>query len=212
MVNIEEILGEMGKEIKGYMGSALIGSDGIPVAAHPPMVKFDTRTMPPPGMPGKPGGPPPGFGPGPGGPPPGFGPGGPGGPPPGFGPGGPGGPPPGFGPGGPGGPPPGFGPGSLPPGLVGPSGVPKSPMEVAEAISAQMTMLLKLVQTTSQKIRIGEIEDNLTSTDFAYVMMRFLPGRQYFLGLTVDRRTGNLGNMRLISKTYANRIAQMLPH
>jgi predicted regulator of Ras-like GTPase activity (Roadblock/LC7/MglB family) len=175
MVNFEQILGEMGAEITGYLGSALIGTDGIPVAAHPPQVKFDSRS-------GRPGGP--------------------GGPPPGMVPGGPGGPPPGMGPGGPGGP---------PPGLMGPSGVPRSPMEVAEAISAQMTMLLTLVDTTTAKIDIGEVEDNLTSTDFAYVMMRFIPGRKYFLGLTVDRRAGNLGNMRLISKMYANRIGQLLP-
>jgi predicted regulator of Ras-like GTPase activity (Roadblock/LC7/MglB family) len=84
-------------------------------------------------------------------------------------------------------------------------------MEAAEAISAQMTMLLKLVETTSSKISIGEVEDNLTTTDFAYVMMRFIPGRKYFLGLTVDRRAGNLGNMRLISKMYANRLGQLLP-
>jgi predicted regulator of Ras-like GTPase activity (Roadblock/LC7/MglB family) len=208
MANFEQILGEMGAEITGYLGSALIGTDGIPVAAHPPMVQFDPRTGNLMGEagPGGPGGPPPGMPPG--------GPGGPGGPPPGMGPGGPGGPPPGMGPGGPGGPPPGMGPGGpggMPAGLVGPSGVPKSPMEVAEAISAQMTMLLKLVDTTTGKIKIGEVEENLTTTDFAYVMMRFIPGRNYFLGLTVSRKGGNLGNMRLISKMYANRIGQMLP-
>jgi predicted regulator of Ras-like GTPase activity (Roadblock/LC7/MglB family) len=212
MVNFEQILGEMGAEITGYMGCALIGTDGIPIAAHPPMPKFDPRTPPPPGMrPGGPGGPPPGMGPGgPGGPPPGMGPGGPGGPPPGMRPGGPGGPPPGMGPGGPGGPPPGMGPGGpggLPPGMAGA----KTPMEMAEVISAQMTMLLKLVDTTTSKINLGEIEDNLTTTDFAYVLMRFLPGHKFFLGLTVDRRAGNLGNMRLITKLYAGRIAALLP-
>jgi predicted regulator of Ras-like GTPase activity (Roadblock/LC7/MglB family) len=103
-----------------------------------------------------------------------------------------------MGPGGPGGPPPGL-------------GGAKTPMEMAEIISAQMTMLLKLVETTSSKINLGEIEDNLTTTDFAYVLMRFLPGRRYFLGLTVDRRAGNLGNMRLITKMYANRFSALLP-
>ncbi|MBN1439406.1 MAG: DUF4388 domain-containing protein [Anaerolineales bacterium] len=204
MVNFEQILGEMGAEVTGYLGSALIGTDGIPIAAHPPMPKFDVRSMgpggPPPGMgpggPGGPGGPPPGMKPGTF--PPGMGPGGPGGPPPGMGPGGPGGPPPGMGPG---------GPGKLPPSMAGA----KSPMEMAEVISAQMTMLLKLVETTSSKINLGEIEDNLTTTDFAYVLMRFLPGRKYYLGLTVDRRAGNLGNMRLITKMYANRIATLFP-
>jgi len=172
MVNFEELLGAMGAEVTGYLGSALIGTDGIPIAAHPPMVKFDPRMGPPPGM--RPGGSPPGMGPG--------------------GSGGPGGPPPGMGPGGPGG-----------------SGGPPSTMDMAEVIAAQMTMLLKLVETTTNKINIGEVEDNLTTTDFAYVMMRFVPGRKYFLGLTVDRRAGNLGNMRLISKMYANRISQLLP-
>jgi predicted regulator of Ras-like GTPase activity (Roadblock/LC7/MglB family) len=185
MANFEEILAELGNEVTGYLGSALIGTDGIPVATHPPLVKFDPRGPRPPGAPG---GPPLPGRPG--------GPGGPGGPPPGFGPGGPGGPPPGFGPGGPG------GPGGPPPGM---------PQEVAEAIAAQMTMLLKLVETSTAKINVGDIEDNLTTTDFAYVLMRFLPGRKYFLGLTVDRHAGNLGNMRLISKMYANRIGQLLP-
>jgi predicted regulator of Ras-like GTPase activity (Roadblock/LC7/MglB family) len=192
MTDFMEILAEMGKEVKGYIGSALIGTDGIAIANHPPMGEFGPRGARPP-MPGGPGAP--------GGPPPGFGPGGPGGPPPGFGPGGPGGPPPGFGPGGPGGPPPGFGPG----------GVPPSPEAVVEMIVAQMTMLLKLVETTAAKTGIGEIEDILTTTDLSYVLMRFIPGRKFFLGLTVDRRTGNLGSMRLISRTYANRIAQLLP-
>jgi predicted regulator of Ras-like GTPase activity (Roadblock/LC7/MglB family) len=186
MVNFEEILGEMGAEITGYLGSALIGTDGIPIAAHPPMPKFDPR-MGPPGMrPGGPGGPPPGM---PSGMPPG-------GPPPGMPPGGP---------------PPGMPPGGPPPGMAGPGAAPKTPMEMAEIVAAQMTMLLKLLETTSAKLNIGEIEDNLTTTDFAYVLMRFLPGRRYFLGLTVDRRAGNLGNMRLITKMYANRIASPLP-
>jgi predicted regulator of Ras-like GTPase activity (Roadblock/LC7/MglB family) len=82
---------------------------------------------------------------------------------------------------------------------------------MVEAIVAQMTMLLKLVDTTAAKTKIGEIEDNLTTTDMSYVLMRFIPGHKFFLGLTVDRRAGNLGNMRLISRMYANRIAQLLP-
>jgi predicted regulator of Ras-like GTPase activity (Roadblock/LC7/MglB family) len=174
MTNFMEILAEMGNEVTGYIGSALIGTDGIAIANHPPMGEFGPRGARPPmpGMPGGPGGPPPGFGPG--------------------GPGGPGGPPPGFGPGGPGGPPP-------------------SPEAVVEAIVAQMTMLLKLVDTTAAKTKIGEIEDVLTTTDLSYVHMRFIPGHKFFLGLTVDRRTGNLGNVRLISRMYANRIGQLLP-
>jgi hypothetical protein len=94
------------------------------------------------------------------------------------------------------------------PGGPGPQG---APVGGPEMIAPQMTMLLKLVDTTAAKTNIGEIEDNLTTTDFAYVLMRFVPGHKYFLGVTVDRRSGNLGNMRLITKLYAGRFAQILP-
>ncbi len=81
-----------------------------------------------------------------------------------------------------------------------------------EVISAQMTLLLKLVDTSVTKLGAGVIEDNLTTTANAYLMMRFLPDKQYYLGLAVDRKAGNLGNMRLISKMYADRLAKAMPH
>ncbi len=80
-----------------------------------------------------------------------------------------------------------------------------------ESISAQMTLLLKLVDTSATKLGAGNVEDNLTTTSGAYVMMRYLPDKQYYLGLAVDRKSGNLGNMRLISKMYAERIAKAMP-
>ena len=80
-----------------------------------------------------------------------------------------------------------------------------------ETMSAQMTMLLKLVDTSVGKLGAGVIEDNLTSTENAYVLARFLPGKQYYLGMVANRKTGNLGNMRLISKTYAERLGKAMP-
>jgi len=81
-----------------------------------------------------------------------------------------------------------------------------------ELISAQMTMLFKLVDGSVTKLGAGEIEDNLTTTDNAYLLMHFLPGsKQYYLGVAVDRKTGNLGNLRLISKMYAERISKAMP-
>lgn len=80
-----------------------------------------------------------------------------------------------------------------------------------EEISAQGTMLLKLVDTSVEKLGSGVIEDNLTTTENAYLLMRFLPGKQYYLGIAANRKTGNLGNMRLISKTYADRLSKAMP-
>lgn len=80
-----------------------------------------------------------------------------------------------------------------------------------DLISAQMTMLLKLVDTSIEKIKAGQIEDDLVTTANAYILMRFLPGKSYYLGIAADRKTGNLGNVRLISRTYADRLAKALP-
>lgn len=80
-----------------------------------------------------------------------------------------------------------------------------------DTISAQLTMLLKLVDASVEKLGAGVIEDNLTTTENAYILMRFLPGKQYYLGMAANRKTGNLGNLRLISKLYAERLAQALP-
>jgi predicted regulator of Ras-like GTPase activity (Roadblock/LC7/MglB family) len=81
-----------------------------------------------------------------------------------------------------------------------------------ETISAQLTMLLKLVDLSVEKLGAGDIEDNLTTTENAFILMRFLPGKQYYLSLAVNRKSGNLGNMRLISKIYAERLSKAIPH
>jgi len=80
-----------------------------------------------------------------------------------------------------------------------------------ELMSAQGTMLLKLVDTAVDKLKAGQIEDDLVTTANAYMLMRFLPGKNYYLAMVADRKTGNLGNMRLIGKTYAERLAKAMP-
>jgi len=81
-----------------------------------------------------------------------------------------------------------------------------------EAISAQMTQLLKLVDTSTTKLNAGNLEDHLLTTQNAYVLMRFLPDKQHFLGVAVDRKSGNLGNARLISKMFSERLDKAMPH
>lgn len=80
-----------------------------------------------------------------------------------------------------------------------------------ESISAQMTLLLKLVDTSTTKLNAGSVEDNLLTTENAYVLMRFLPEKQYFLGIAADRKTGNLGNLRLMSRMYSDRLGKAMP-
>jgi predicted regulator of Ras-like GTPase activity (Roadblock/LC7/MglB family) len=79
-----------------------------------------------------------------------------------------------------------------------------------ETFGAQMTILLKLVDGSVEKLGAGVVEDNLITTENAYMLMRFLPEKQYFLCIIVDRKTGNLGNMRLISKIYSERLSKAM--
>lgn len=87
----------------------------------------------------------------------------------------------------------------------------KSGKSNPEAIGAQLAVLFKLVDTSTGKMNAGALEDNLLTTDNAYVLTRYLPGKSYFLGVAVDRKSGNLGNLRLMSKLYTDRIAKAMP-
>jgi predicted regulator of Ras-like GTPase activity (Roadblock/LC7/MglB family) len=81
-----------------------------------------------------------------------------------------------------------------------------------DVISAQMTLLLKLVDTSVEKLGAGIVQDNLTTTQMFYILMKHLPDKTHFLGLSADKKTANLGNMRLITKVYMDRISQAIPH
>ena len=81
-----------------------------------------------------------------------------------------------------------------------------------ENISAQMTMLIKLAQTSVTKLKAGEIEADLLTTDKAVIQLYFLEDAGYFLGVAADRSTANLGNLRLYSRIYAEQLSKALPH
>ena len=81
-----------------------------------------------------------------------------------------------------------------------------------DLFTSQMTLLLKLVSNSSDKIGAGQLEDNLVTTEKAYVLMRYLPGNQYYLVLMAFKKSGNLGNMRLLSKLYTERLNKAMPH
>ncbi len=80
-----------------------------------------------------------------------------------------------------------------------------------DTINAQMTMFIKLVDTSVDKLEAGAIEDNLLTTDKAYLLMRFLDDKSYYLGIAADRKKANLGNIRLVSRVFSERLAKAMP-
>lgn len=80
-----------------------------------------------------------------------------------------------------------------------------------EAINAQMALLVKLVDTTVTRLTQDVVEDYLLTTDHAFLLVRFLEGKDYFLGLAADRGSAKLGNLRLNSRIYSDRVDKALP-
>ena len=81
-----------------------------------------------------------------------------------------------------------------------------------ENVSAQITTLFRLVDGSVDKLGAGVLEDNLLTTEKGYILMRFLPGKEYFLAIATTRKEGNLGNLRLMSKMYTEQLSKAMPH
>jgi predicted regulator of Ras-like GTPase activity (Roadblock/LC7/MglB family) len=81
-----------------------------------------------------------------------------------------------------------------------------------ENVSAQITTLFRLVDASVDKLGAGVLEDNLLTTEKSYILMRFLPGKEYFLAIGASRKDGNLGNLRLMSKMYTDQLSKAMPH
>lgn len=94
---------------------------------------------------------------------------------------------------------------------IGLSQFTKSKKVDVENINAQMTLLVKLIETTVDKLGAGVIEDILLTTEDAYLLVRYLKDRGFYLGIAADRKTAQVGNMRLISKLFVERVAKVMP-
>lgn len=80
-----------------------------------------------------------------------------------------------------------------------------------DAIGAQTALLIKLVDTSTAKLNAGSLEDSLLTTENAYVLVRYLTGKSYFLAIVADRRNASLGNLRLMSRVYSERVTKAIP-
>ncbi len=91
------------------------------------------------------------------------------------------------------------------------AGYASSPDFDAEAASAQFALVMKLVSKTAEQLGSGEVQDNLVTTEDAYVLARFLGDGSYYLGVAVSKDMGSLGNVRLMTRNYADDIWDAIP-
>ena len=76
--------------------------------------------------------------------------------------------------------------------------------------SARFAVVMKLAAKASDKIGMGAVDDNLVTTDKAYIIARFLGNGSYYWGVAVTRNA-TLGTVRMMMKEYADQIWDAIP-
>jgi predicted regulator of Ras-like GTPase activity (Roadblock/LC7/MglB family) len=77
--------------------------------------------------------------------------------------------------------------------------------------SARFAMVMKLAGNVTSKVGMGNVDDNLVTTDRAYVLTRFLGDGSYFLNVAVTRNA-ILGSVRLLMNEYSPQLWGAIPH
>lgn len=80
-----------------------------------------------------------------------------------------------------------------------------------ELASAQFALVMKLTQKTMSQLGDREMEDNLVTTRNIYVLTRFLGDGSYFLIVAVTKSYASLGNIRLITRQYSEKLWDLIP-
>ncbi|MDY7042073.1 MAG: DUF4388 domain-containing protein [Chloroflexota bacterium] len=107
-------------------------------------------------------------------------------------------------------------PGFIAAGVAGMDGLPIAEHSVnpdfnMEAAAAQFALVMKLVQKSVSQLGKDEIEDNLVTTDNAYLLTRLLGDGSYFLSIAVDKGAASLGNVRLMTRQFADDLWAAIP-
>lgn len=77
---------------------------------------------------------------------------------------------------------------------------------IPAVIAPLMTQLLKFVNSAVDKLNAGKVEDDVVTTQEAYILLRYLPENNFYLIIVAERAKASLGNLRLVARTYANKI------
>ncbi len=86
--------------------------------------------------------------------------------------------------------------------------VPPGSMLNAELAAAQLAAIFRISRTTSDKLKAGDLEDNLLTSTAGQILIRPL-GQESYLAI-VTTRDAPLGIVRLVVKSYASRVEQAL--
>ena len=75
-------------------------------------------------------------------------------------------------------------------------------------MTRSLSQFVKTVSNATTKLGAGKLEDNLLTTEKSYMLVRLLGVSSVYLLLIVDKDMANLGNLRHLSKVYAERLVK----
>ncbi|MBN1180457.1 MAG: hypothetical protein JXD18_14700 [Anaerolineae bacterium] len=91
------------------------------------------------------------------------------------------------------------------------AGVKADPNFDNSAAAARFAMVVKLSTRVADKVKMGAVEDNLVTTDQAYILTRLLGDGSYYWGVAVTK-DATLGVLRMLMNDYADRLWAAIPH
>ncbi len=81
----------------------------------------------------------------------------------------------------------------------------------ATAASARFALVMKLAAKVSGKLQLGQVDDNLVTTDRVFILTRFLGDGSYYWEMAVTK-DATLGMVRMLMNEYADRLWNAIPH
>lgn len=76
--------------------------------------------------------------------------------------------------------------------------------------AARFAKIMKLAAEIAEKLKLGEVEDNLVTTDSAYFLTRFIGDGSYYWGVAVSREA-TLGAVNMVMNEYADQLWKAIP-
>ncbi|MGB9521251.1 MAG: DUF4388 domain-containing protein [Anaerolineales bacterium] len=72
-----------------------------------------------------------------------------------------------------------------------------------------ITQFVKILPAIIEKSELGQVEEDLFTTENAYCLIRFIPLQQVFLLIIADRSMRGVGNLLFFSRTIADKISEL---
>lgn len=81
----------------------------------------------------------------------------------------------------------------------------------SSVISARLAMVMKLSTKVAGKMSMGNVEDNLVTTEKNFILVRFLGDGSYYWRISVTK-DATLGVIRMLMTEYADQLWDSIPH